>query len=145
MTKSQLLAALAASLLVVGLGVSSVPAQQQPTGSARGPLRAAPTVAMLDLKYVMENLTRFKALQSDMKVDVDRAEEQFRSERQAINNLAERLRNFKPGTPDYKGLEAEIVDRRTRFNVEQQMQKRDFLQQEAKIYHAIYLDALAPD
>ncbi len=141
MTKSQLLTAVAGSFLVLALAVYNTPAQQ-PRAPVAAVQSGAPAAAMLDISYIFKNHARFKGMMSDMKADVGRAQEQLKKERDTIRNLVERLKDFRPGTPDYKALEEETAKRQADAQVQMQLQRKEFLQQEAKIYYTIYKEIL---
>jgi Skp family chaperone for outer membrane proteins len=125
-------AALAAALLVSSYLLSAASAQGPAQPSGR------PTVALLDVSYIFKNHARFKGMMEDMKADVERAEAQVKSERDAINKLGERLQEFRKGTPDYKQMEEELAKRQADLSVQVTLQKNEFLQREAKIYHNVY-------
>jgi Skp family chaperone for outer membrane proteins len=107
---------------------------------AQGPARSAagPTIALLDVSYIFKNHARFKGMMEDMKADVERAEAHVKSERETINKLVERLQEFRKGTPDYKQMEEDLAKRQADLAVRVNLQKGDFLQREAKIYHNVY-------
>jgi Skp family chaperone for outer membrane proteins len=129
--KSHLWAALAAVLLSSYL--SSLASAQAPARPSGGP-----AIALLDISYVFKNHTRFKGMMEDMKADVERAENQVKAEKEAITKLAERLQEFRKGAPDYKQMEEELAKRQADLSVQVQLQKNEFLQREAKIYHTVY-------
>jgi Skp family chaperone for outer membrane proteins len=108
---------------------------------AQGPAvqpTAGPRLALLDVSRVFKSHQRFKGMMEDMKADVERAEAQVKAQREAINKLAERLQEFRKGTPDYKQMEEELAKRQADLAVQVQLQKNEFLQREAKIYHNVY-------
>lgn len=131
MKNSHLLAALAAVLSLTYF--SSLAVAQAPAKPAAGP-----SIALLDVSYIFKNHARFKGRMEEMKADVERAEQQVKTERDAITKLAERLQDFRKGTPDYKQMEEELAKRGADLQVAVQMQKSEFLQREAKIYHDVY-------
>jgi Skp family chaperone for outer membrane proteins len=127
-------AAVALSLsLFVGLAQA-----QGPIASAAGQPMGGPRMALLDVSRVFKNHARFKGMMEDMKADVERAEAQVKTEREAIGKLAERLQEFRKGTPDYNQMEAELAKRQADLSVQVQLQKNEFLRREAKIYNAVY-------
>lgn len=131
MKNSHLLAALAA---VLSLGYfCSLTAAQAPAKPA-----ASPSIALLDVSYIFKNHARFKGQMEDMKADVERAEQTVKAEREAIGKLVERLPEFRKGTPDYKNMEEELTKRQAELQVQVTLQKNEFLQREAKIYHNVY-------
>ncbi len=104
----------------------------------QGQPAAAPRLALLDVSRVFKNHNRFKGMMEDMKADVQQAENRVKAERDAINKLLERLKDFRNGTPDYKSLEAEIAERQADLEVKVRLQRKQFLEREAKIYYNVY-------
>jgi len=136
--KSHLLAILAAAVLLTSFVVRDASAQQPVRTAMRPATQAAPLIALLDVSYIFKNHSRFKAMMDDMKADVQRAETQVKAETEALQKLAERAKDYRKGTPDYKAIEEEVAKRRADITVRVQLQKREFIEQEAKIYHNIY-------
>ena len=133
MKKTVLLAATATVVLWSTLLCLTAQAQ----APARAP-QAAPQIALLDVSAVFKNHRRMQAMMDDMKKDVERAEQAVRAEREAIRNLAERLKEFRKGTPDYRAIEEELTKKQADLSVRIQLQKKEFLQREAKIFYTVY-------
>lgn len=136
--KSQL-----ASVVCVGLlAVVEVSAFAQVPGQmpAAQPHSAGPAtaVAVIDVGYIFKNHAGFKAAMDRMKDEVMAAENGLKSERDRINGLMEQIKGFNVGTPEYKKLEAEIAKAQGDFNVNAQLQKKDFMDREAKVYLQVY-------
>jgi Skp family chaperone for outer membrane proteins len=113
----------------------SVPAfAQAPTQ----PSSPAVHVAVVDVGYIFKNHARFKAIMDKMKDEVMTAENGLKAERDRINGLMEQLKGFNVGTPEYKRLEAEIAKAQGDFNVNAQLRKKDFMDQEASVYMKVY-------
>ena len=55
-----------------------------------------------------------------------------------INSQMETLKGFNVGTPEYKKLEAEVAKAQGDFSVNAQLQKKDFMDREAKVYLQVY-------
>jgi Skp family chaperone for outer membrane proteins len=66
------------------------------------------------------------------------AENALKAERDRINSLMETLKGFNVGTPEYKKLEAEVAKAQGDFSVNAQLQKKDFMDREAKVYLQVY-------
>jgi Skp family chaperone for outer membrane proteins len=109
--------------------MAQAPASQPTTG---------PRLALLDVSRIFKNHQRFKGMMEDMKADVERAEAQVKSERDAISQLADRLQEFHKGTPEYKQMEEDLAKRQAELAVRVNLQKNEFLQREAKIYNSVY-------
>jgi Skp family chaperone for outer membrane proteins len=125
-----------AGIVCVALGaIVSVPAFAQAPAQPAGP---AVHVAVVDVGYIFKNHARFKAAMDKMKDEVMSAENGLKAERDRINGLMEQLKGFNVGTPEYKRLEAEIAKAQGDFNVNAQLQKKDFMEREAKVYMQVY-------
>ena len=135
--KTHLLAILALTVLSTSLLGSSALAQMARQPARTGVAGASP-LALIDVAYIFKKHPRFKQMMDDMKADVERAETAVKNERESIRMLAERLEQYHKGSPDYKAIEEDIAKRQADMAVRVQMQKREFLQREAKIYHAVY-------
>jgi Skp family chaperone for outer membrane proteins len=112
---------------------------------AQGPAAqsmAGPRLALLDVSRIFKSHQRFKGMMDDMKADVERAEAHVKSERETIGKLAERLQEFHKGTTDYNDMEKELAKRQADLAVQVQLQKNEFLQREATIYHNVYQEIL---
>ena len=129
----------ALALLVswAGPGASRADAQQ-PGVRPQGPTN----VALVDVNYIFKKHARFKAQMEEMKVDVDRVQAEFKRQADAINKDAENLQNFRPGTPDYRSAEEEVVNRKAKLQGQMALQKKEFLQREAKIYFNVYQEII---
>ena len=112
---------------------------------AQGPVApqsAGARMALLDVGRIFKNHQRFKVMMDEMKADVERAEANVKAQRETIGKLAERLQEFHKGTPDYKNMEEELAKRQADLQVMVTLQKNEFLQKEAKIYHSVYQEIL---
>ncbi|MFM9057900.1 MAG: OmpH family outer membrane protein [Planctomycetaceae bacterium] len=117
------------------------PAAVQPAAStAPRATGAAPAThtAVIDIGYIFKNHTRFKAAMDKMKDEVMAAENSLKAEKDRINGLIEQLRGLNVGTPDFKRLEAEVAKAQGDFQVNAGLQKKDFMDREAKVYMQVY-------
>ena len=107
---------------------------------AQGAVPSGPPthVAVIDVGYVFKNHAHFKQLMDRMKDEVMAAENSLKAERDRVNGMVEQLKGFNVGTPEYKKLEAEIAKAQGDFNVNAQLQKKDFMDREAKVYLQVY-------
>jgi Skp family chaperone for outer membrane proteins len=137
-------AAVAGGLLVVGGAISGVLAQNRPTGTAQGyrPAPVAPGapggIALIDISKVFKQHTRFTSMMNTLKAEVERTEELMRKEADALKQMVEQMKQYKPGSPEYKEWERQLAERRSDMNVQAQLTRKEFLQKEAKIYHQVY-------
>ena len=139
MTKSQLSTVVAGIVLILTLAAYHAPAQR--AGVPGAATQPGPAV-MLDISYIFKNHVRFKGMMSDMKADVGRVQAQLKEEGKTIRNLGERLKELRAGTADYKSLEEEGAKRAADLQVQMTLSRKEFLQQEAKIYYTVYKEIL---
>jgi Skp family chaperone for outer membrane proteins len=129
---SLLTAAVVAGSLVI-VGASTLPAQNRPAAAATGQ-----SIAVIDIGAVFKGHLRFKAMTDKWKEDVLAAEKAFKSEGETLNKSAKQLQDLRPGSPDYKKLEEELTKQQSDLNARMSLQKKAFMEREAKIYYAIY-------
>ncbi len=132
-------AAIVAALQISAFAQAPVATGAAPVQPAR-PATAGSHVAVIDVGYVFKNHARFKSAMDKMKDEVMQAENALKGERDRINGLMEQLKGFNVGTPEYKKLEAEIAKAQGDFNVSAQLQKKDFMDREAKVYLQVYTE-----
>ena len=110
----------------------------QPAASGSASASPATHVAVIDVGYILKNHNRIKAAMEKIKDEVMAAENALKAERDRINVLMEQLKNFNVGTPEHRKLEAEVAKAQGDFNVNAQLQKKDFMDREAKVYLQVY-------
>ena len=137
MTKSQRVAALA-GLSVVALFACAMAFGQQGRGVGGMSVPPAGGVAFLDITKIFKSHARFNGLMAELKADETKAEGQMKGEVDYVNRMMEDLKLVKPGTEEYSGREQEIARRRADMNVRIQLQRKEFLVREAKIYNQVY-------
>ena len=120
--------------------IAHAQAPGQPAPAVAPSRAAAPAahVAVIDVGYIFKNHTRFKQAMDKMKDEVMQAENALKAERDRINGQMETLKSFNVGTPEYKKLEAEVAKAQGDFSVNAQLQKKDFMDREAKVYLQVY-------
>jgi hypothetical protein len=132
-----------AALAVIGPSAFAQVPGQMPVGQAPAAAASAGPashVAVIDVGYIFKNHARFKTAMDKMKDEVMAAENGLKAERDRINGLMEQIKGFNVGTPEYKKLEAEIAKAQGDFNVNAQLQKKDFMEREAKVYLQVYTE-----
>ena len=133
-----------AGFLAAASAMQVVATAQVPGGVAPVQPQAAASpashVAVIDVGYVFKNHVRFKAAMDRMKNEVMAAENLLKAERDRINGMMEQIKGYNVGTPEYKKLEADIAKAQGDFNVNAQLQKKDFMDREAKVYLQVYTE-----
>jgi Skp family chaperone for outer membrane proteins len=127
--------AIPAAVVLLGcLGYASWTSAQAPVAAPS----AGGRMALLDVSRIFKNHQRFKSMLDQLKADADQAEAKVKSEREAMGQLVERMQEYRKGTPEYKQMEEELAKRQADLTVGVNLQKNDFMQREAKIYHSVY-------
>jgi Skp family chaperone for outer membrane proteins len=110
---------------------------------------AAPTaghaggVAVVDITYILDNHPRLQAATERFKTDVENTGRKFKAEQEEIAKAAEKLRTFKPGSPEYKHLEEELTQKQSDLKVKASLEEKDFAERESQMYLAAYREVNA--
>ena len=126
-----LVLAVAAILMV---GVSGV-AQAQHPEAANAPKFG---IAVVDIAFVFKNHAQLNATMENMKGEMKNIEENLKAKRDQITKMEEARNQMNPGTPDYKKLDDQLVEVKTKFNVDMDRLRRDLMERESKLYFTTY-------
>ncbi len=97
-------------------------------------------VAVIDLNHVMNKYVKAQSLVEELQKDGMAADTQLRKDNAQIEALKEKLKDFKPGTPDYRRLEEEITQRISDLKVRASIEQRDFQERQMKAMYKIYTE-----
>ena len=97
-------------------------------------------VAVIDIKYILENHVAFKQAMEGLKVQFDQAGEQLKAERMRINELEMKLRELKPSTQDYNQLDEEVNRAKADWSINANKQKKEIRKRESQILWKVYYD-----
>jgi len=153
--RTTLFAAACAALLIAALGFTELLAQPAgqgqsfPAGQGQPPARAAAStgpatssapggIAVIDVTYILDHYSRLKQATEAFKRDMDAAEAQLKKERDAMAKKAEKLKTFKPGTPEFKSLEEEIIKAESDWKLRVNRQKGEFAERDANNFLKAY-------
>lgn len=129
-----------ASFLFLGCLAAVALAQGVPVAQ-RPPAAAAPAgtnVAVIDVALVFKNHVRFNAAMNDIKTEIEQFEALVRDKQRAMKTKSEGLANYQSSSPEYRKLEEELARMGSDMQVEVGMKKREFLEQEARVYYRVY-------
>ena len=113
----------------------------RPTAGRPQATRPAPgsrPVAVVDISFIFNNYAGFKNRMDNMKKAVQAYEGQLKQRHEALGKDREQLSQFKPGSSDYKRKEQELAGKFSNLQVETQLKKKEFLEDEAKVYYETY-------
>jgi Skp family chaperone for outer membrane proteins len=123
-----------ATLVAVCAGLQFSPSR----AAAQQRSEAAPEVAILDLAYIYENHVRFKALNEEMRRDVEAAENDLKVKREELQKMIEKLEDYRRNSPEYRELEEDITRLQAKLSADVNLQKKSFMEQEARNYFTVY-------
>lgn len=107
-----------------------------PTGPVSSP------VAVVDLLHIFEQHPNFQQEKMQMDRLKENTEQQLIQQRDALKQMVARLKEFKPGTPDYSNTESEIAQKEAALQVAVRKANQDFIIQEGKMYYKTYKEVL---
>ena len=122
----------------------AAPGATRPQGgppAAAAPIAPAPagtSVAVIDIAYIFKNHVRFNRAMNDMKGDIEAFDAAIRTDQQNFQKKREQLSAFSPSGPDYKKAEEELAHMKSDVDIKVAVKRREFLEQEAKVYYGIY-------
>ncbi len=111
---------------------------QQPAPPAGGI-----NIALLDLKQVFNNHPGFNQKTNAIKQQIRETEAQFNEQRKLLNEKRAALSQYKVGSAEYERLEKEVASQAASLQVELERKRREFLEQESRIYYETYQEVMA--
>ena len=103
----------------------------------------AGSVAVIDISRIFKEHQRFRASLENMKKDVETAEAGLRKDAEDIKKMVANLQKdspFAPGSPQYKQQEELIATKQAQIQLKMNLQKKEFMEREAKIYYQVYTE-----
>lgn len=120
--------------LVLLAALAAVPAW----GQAAPRAQAAVDVVLIDVGAIFKEHPYFNQRMKELQADAETAESQVKKERDQLRNMMDELGRIKAGTEEYKNFEAQVFEFKNRLETKVQLQRKELLQREAKIYHQAY-------
>ncbi len=156
---SRILAALSAMLLVASTAIAQqAPPSASPRtanaanaerpgapspGSSGSSLNLSHGVAVIDIGFILERYSRVKMEQDSFKRDMERVDAALKKENDDITKASEKLKGYKPGSPEFKKLEEELTQRSSDLKVKIQLQQKEFTEREARVLLKAYQEIQA--
>lgn len=127
-------------LAIVGISCLTiqVAAQAETTASPPGN-----NVVVIDIAKVFEEHPGFKQATETMKQEIQAFEGTLRERGKQMEALREKMKQFDPGTPEYKDLESQALKIQADGQIEATQKKREFMEREAKVYYQVYTEIQA--
>ncbi len=142
MKRSHLFAAIAALVISAGAMTGDLCAQQQQY-TARQPVIASPSqaggmVGMIDMARIMKEHPQLKQVREKAKSDQTGLQNYAKQEQETLKNMVEQLREYNPGSTEYKNLEVQITSRNAQLKAQCQLGQKDLVQAQAREFHTVY-------
>jgi Skp family chaperone for outer membrane proteins len=113
-------------------------AVRPPIAQASAPAPTGTSVAVIDIAFIFKNHVRFNGQMNDMKRDIEAFDASIRAEQANFAKKREQLAQFNPSSPEYKKAEVELAEIKSDLDIKVAVKRREFLEQEAKVYYGIY-------
>ena len=120
--------------LLLSLPASLVFAQSQ----AAAP--AGTRVALLDLGHILRNHPGYTAKREALKAKAVALTGQETNIRKQLQTESEKLKDFQPGSLDFKKHEAELAQHASDYQLQAKLQRRELAEEEAKILFETYTE-----
>ena len=135
--KSHLMAVLAlcAAGGVVWMSVAGSPAVAQ---TGQPPAWPATAIALIDINAIFKEHPTFKGEMTQINDDMGRADAKVKTESQDLQRLRDHIKDYNPGSPEYKAAEEAFVNGQVHLQMEVQNLKQEFVLRQAQVYSRVY-------
>lgn len=99
-------------------------------------------VALVDISMIFQKNQRFSATMEMMKKEIQQFEESVKTRRQALQTKSEALKQYQPGSPEYRRDESTLAKQSADLQVDIGLKKKEIMEREAKVYHAAYQEVV---
>ena len=99
-------------------------------------------VALVDISMIFQKNQRFSATMEMMKKEIEQFEESVKTRRTALQGKSEALKQYQPGSPEYRRDEAALAKESADLQVDIGLKKKEIMEREAKVYHAAYQEVV---
>jgi Skp family chaperone for outer membrane proteins len=111
---------------------------QQTAGGASAPV-TRPTVAVVDVGYILENHPTMKSEIERIEAEMKKADAEFAGKRDSIIKKMDALKEqFTEGTKEYENQEKSIAEMDTTFRLELLKKRKEFDEARAKVIYNVY-------
>lgn len=97
-------------------------------------------VALVDIGMVFKNHPDFATRLAGLKTEAEQLQVGAQESQRQLMQKAEAIKQYKPGTPEFKAKETELAQESVRLEVEQKDVMRKLMQREAKLHYDTYVE-----
>ncbi len=126
---------------VVSFGLASLAGQvvaQEAAGPSANSARYG--YGVVDVTYIFKNYQQFNAQMEGMKTEMEAADGQLKTERDAVAEKERMREQYNPGSPEFKQIDEEVARSKAEFQLKAAKIRRDFLEKEAHVYYQTYTE-----
>ncbi len=99
-------------------------------------------VAVVDISYIFKKHDRFRNTMESMKKEMETIEGDLKADKERVDQKAEQRNQYNAGTAEFKKLDEEVARMTADFQLKMGRLRKDFLEREAKVYYATYLEVV---
>lgn len=96
-------------------------------------------VCVVDVSKVFESHPRFNAQLENLKQQAEEYKFSLQQRGEQLRAESEQLKNYEPGSPEYKDLETRLATASANLEVERRNKTREFVQAEARLHFDTYV------
>ena len=119
--------AIVSSLFVAAFTLATLPAAQ-----------AQSQIAVIDVAKIFKEDPSIESQVESIKKQVDAQKDALKQQQQVLVTESKKLKNFKPGTPEYAQQEEVVANMESKMRLEMARKRKELADQEAKIYFGNY-------
>lgn len=107
---------------------------QAPAGEQPAARLGINGMAVVDIEYIFKNHHSFKQQMDQLKQQMEAADADARRDQEELRKLAEQVKQYGEGTPEFKQKEAELMKRHGDLNLKVSLMKKEFMEKEGRVY-----------
>ena len=95
-------------------------------------------IALIDIGHILKNHARYKASRDALQAKGKALQASANEQAEQLNAQASKLKDFQPGSLEFKRLEAELAQRHSDTRVKLELERRGLVDEEVKLYYRTY-------
>ena len=109
-------------------------------GAQTGHAQVTDGVRVIDIKYIFEHHTRYRATVDGLKKEFEVAAARVQEERKAIIQAEAQLKELQPGSPDFKRMDEDLARRKAEWKIQGDKQLKEFQARQSEINWNVYYE-----
>ena len=96
------------------------------------------SVTLIDINHIFKTHSQFVQAREELKGEMSKFEDYARQVQQDLVKKRDQLKDFNPGSVEYKNLEKEVAQVMSDLQVQAQLKRKELVEREAKLYFNHY-------